>query len=106
MSRHRNDAAFKLLIALLAVGGGMFVYACGAAPEEEAPAPAEEVAAADETVVKAAFLVAAADHDLHEEEVKLIGHIGQCLELSVAHVRAVLDEMMEPHSNTQEAIAS
>ena len=48
-----------------------------------------------EMVVKAAFMVAAADGEFQEEEKKLIGSIGESLEMSPAHMNGVISSMMQ-----------
>ncbi len=54
MTRHIKNASWGLLIAALAVTGGLLVQACGGGAEQEAVAPeAAEIAAGD---VKAAFI--------------------------------------------------
>jgi tellurite resistance protein len=48
-----------------------------------------------EMVVKAAFLVAAADGQFQEEEKELIGAIGQALQMTPAHMNGVIASMMQ-----------
>ncbi|GAP61722.1 hypothetical protein ARMA_0145 [Ardenticatena maritima] len=48
-----------------------------------------------ELILRGAFLVALADGDLSEEEMKFITAIGLALQMSQYHVRAVLDEVIE-----------
>lgn len=48
-----------------------------------------------EMVVRAAFMVAAADGEFQEEEQALLGDIGKALEMSSAHVNGVLATMVE-----------
>ena len=48
-----------------------------------------------EMVVKAAFMVAAADGEFQDEEKELIGSIGKALEMSPAHMNGVIASMMQ-----------
>ena len=48
-----------------------------------------------EMVVKAAFLVAAADGDFQEEEKELIGRIGQSLQMSSSQLNELISSLME-----------
>lgn len=47
-----------------------------------------------EAIVKAALIVAASDGDFGAEEAGLVGRIGAALELSNAHLRGIVAEMM------------
>lgn len=48
-----------------------------------------------EMVVKAAFLVAAADGEFHEEEKALLAEVGQSLGMTAAHFNGVINSMRE-----------
>ena len=48
-----------------------------------------------EMVVKAAFMVAAADGEFQDEEKELIGSIGKALEMSPAHMNGIIASMMQ-----------
>ena len=48
-----------------------------------------------EMVVKAAFMVAAADGEFQEEEKALLASVGKSLGMSGAHLKGVLDSMVE-----------
>ncbi len=48
-----------------------------------------------EMVVKAAFMVAAADGEFQDEEKELIGSIGEALEMSPAHMNGIITSMMQ-----------
>lgn len=48
-----------------------------------------------EMVLKAAFAVAVADHDVHPSERRLLHDIGRALAMTPAHVRAVIAESAE-----------
>jgi len=48
-----------------------------------------------EMVIRAAFLVAAADGEFQEEEMRFIGSIGEAMEMTPAHVNGVLQSMQE-----------
>lgn len=47
-----------------------------------------------ELVVRSAFLVAAADGEFQEEEQKLLADIGRALQLTPAHLKGVIDQML------------
>lgn len=49
-----------------------------------------------ELVVRAAFMVAAADNEFQDEEKALIGSIGQALQMTPAHLNGVIADMMQP----------
>ena len=49
-----------------------------------------------ELVVRAAFMVAAADNEFQDEEKALIGSIGQALQMTPAHLNGVIASMMQP----------
>ena len=44
-------------------------------------------------IIKAAFLIATSDGEFHETEQDLLTQISSSLDLSSAHLRAILDEM-------------
>ena len=46
-----------------------------------------------EMIIKAAFLIATSDGEFHETEQDLLTQISSSLDLSSAHLRAILDEM-------------
>jgi uncharacterized tellurite resistance protein B-like protein len=48
-----------------------------------------------ELVVKAAFLVAASDGDLAEQEMAFLSAVGGCLQMSQPHLRGVVQELMQ-----------
>lgn len=48
-----------------------------------------------ETVLRAAFMVAAADGNIADEEVQLLGEIGNTLDMSKAHLKGVLQTLSD-----------
>ena len=52
-----------------------------------------------ESVVTGAFMVAAADGEIQDEEQKLIGEIGSALDMTPAHLNGLLSELVHPGSD-------
>lgn len=48
-----------------------------------------------ELIIKAAFLIAAADGEFHEDEKKLLGELASSLNMSTAHFKRVIDSFSE-----------
>ena len=48
-----------------------------------------------EIVIRAAFLVAAADGEFHDDEKALLAEIGQALDMSDAHLKGVISSVIQ-----------
>jgi hypothetical protein len=52
--------------------------------------------------VRAAFFVAAADGKITDEESALMAELGTALELSPAHFKGIIDELLQPAATPPE----
>lgn len=51
-----------------------------------------------ETIIKCALAVAAADGNIDESEIKMIGKMGQSMEMSSSHLKGIFSDIQEPQA--------